>query len=175
MQNFFYTIYEFLIHTPWYVYIIFIYILFIGIKSLRDNVVSVYKFAILPILFIWMSVDIFTAKDHLSTQHWITFVIGIIIGSAFSWVTFKSTILGADAKKKLVKLSGNYSTLILLLVIFAVKYYVAYQVAVISHPSNMHLIGLILLSSIFTGTFVGRFLLVIYALKHGRQMTLEET
>lgn len=175
MENLLYTIYEFVINTPWYVYLILSYLLFIGIKSMKDNVVSIYKFAIIPIIFIWLSIDTFTNKTHLSGEHWLAFIIGITLGAIFSWVTFKSTIAGADAKKKLIKLRGNYSTLVLLMVIFCIKYYVAYEMALIAHPSTTHLIGLILLSSIFTGTFVGRLLLALHALKHGKKLELNET
>ncbi|NGX37998.1 MAG: hypothetical protein K1000chlam2_01167, partial [Chlamydiae bacterium] len=40
--------------TPWWVYLLFVYFLYVGIKSLKPRVISLKKILILPlILFVW--------------------------------------------------------------------------------------------------------------------------
>ena len=51
------TVAQFLMHTPWWVYLILFYCIFIGIKCSKDDTSSIYKLFILPLVFGWISVD----------------------------------------------------------------------------------------------------------------------
>ena len=46
-----------LIHTPWWVYLLLAYLIFIGIKARKPSTVSIYKLAILPVVFLSLSIE----------------------------------------------------------------------------------------------------------------------
>lgn len=153
----------YLTHTPWYVYLIFAYILFVGIKGLKGRTVHINKLLILPIVFVWMSVDEMTNSISFSTVNAGVWLVGILIGAyLLGWLPYQRLRISADPKTKLLTIPGSWFTLVLLLVTFAVKYAIAVVLATHQEISAHSVYVLMIVSGVFTGAFVGR---LIYGLR----------
>ncbi len=156
------TVFIFLIETPWYVYLILVYLIKIGVRSVKGGEVSLGKFYILPIVFLVMSIDEFVGTVHFSFPHVLIWLAGIVIGSyLLGWMPYRRLGITANKEKKILFIPGSYFTLVLIIVTFAVKYYIGYTVAVSQSLSSGFIMGLLILSGLFTGAFVGRLLYVL--------------
>lgn len=150
--------------TPWWVYILFFYLVYIGIKAMKTQVVSLKTVFILPVLFlVWGLYNLIERKEliailEISTLT-ITFIIGIVIGS----LLMATKEIQADKKKHLLTFPGGPLTLILILLIFATKYYFSYMYALdpTAFKDRDFVLTDLSSSGIITGVFVGRALCLL--------------
>ena len=123
MQTIYYTI----VGTPWWVYILFIYLIFIGIKASKPGEVEIIKLAILPVLFTYMSLHSLVTQTTLSPIHIGTRIISILIGTLFGIGRVKKAGYTYDPNTGNIRTSGSWMTLIVVMIIFFSKYYFGYM------------------------------------------------
>lgn len=176
MQSSLITIQQILIHTPWWVYVLLVYLIFIGVKARNTGIVSIYKLAVLPLLFLIMSIESMISHFKIESLSISTWLISIIIGSIIGLLLVYKSKIRVDRANKLLELPGSWTTLILILAIFMAKYYCGYALS--KDPGaaiNTHTEILVLaLSGICTGTFIGRMLIYVYRLFKEPSCTLKE-
>lgn len=160
------TIYEFAINTPWWVYLILAYLIMIGIRAGRPGFIPLKKFVIVPIAFTALSIyTLVTVVAHtwLNIAVWL---LALLIGTAIGWLQIKYSRLKVDRERKLIWAEGNWTLLIVLIAIFAAKYYFDYQLAVV--PQIIHqplfLYSMLISSALLTGWFIGRASALFYRL-----------
>ena len=152
--------------TPWWVYVVFAYLVMIGIKAMKPQMVSVNKMFIIPLIFIALSIYglIVGFRGWPDLFFWaIALVAGFFVGGRLAPEKFR-----ADRKKLLAYIPGSPVILILILAIFAVKYFFGYYSATHEVGDAMH-VAQIIASGAVTGIFVGRtraFLLQFSKAKH---------
>ena len=141
--------------TPWWVYLLFVYLLYAGIQGLKSRIASLKKILILPfVLFVWSLYGLI-AKFHgiVEIFIWAAFT---CIGYGIGMTLFKRLRIKADKKKLWVRISGSRAVLILLMTMFFLKYFFGYYYA--THPAlsvKMHIADLII-SGTISGIFIGR-------------------
>ncbi len=119
--------------TPWYVFPIFAYILFIGIKATKDRVIFLPFNLVLPITLFALKVPAFFELRHCLIMYFFgSYLIGLLIGIFFG---FKQQIV-CSKNSLFVKLPGSFLTLIILLIYFCVRYFFGYLAAVNPALSN---------------------------------------
>lgn len=163
---------DFLKGTPWYVYLIVIYLILVGIKSVRGGIISIKKMFFIPILFVWMSVDEIAVRLHFAPLYILISVAGLILGAILGAWQYHLLQIRVDQKKKLLDIEGSWFGAFLILITFMVKYYVGYSFAMYNDMSNEFTCTLLLLSSAFTGAFVGRLGYALYKLRVGPHVNL---
>lgn len=162
-------------HTPWWVYVLFVYLMFIGIQALKESIKPVKVTLIMPIIFTWMSIDSIIALSHLNTFYaTLTYTLSLIlIGCTIGFIVAKKSGVCVDKKNQLLKLPGTWFTLISILLIFIIKYYFHYKLAL--NPSDAtteyHFIAA---SGVITGLFIGRVVFYFLKLKQGPWENLGE-
>lgn len=147
--------------TPWWVYPIFVYLLIVGIQALKPQIVSIGKLFILPIVLIaWSIFSLITGfEGWVDLFFWaLAIVAGFFIGCSLAGPYKK---LRADRKKLLAYVPGSRLVLILLMVIFAVKYFFGYYRASHEEPSSVIQVASILAYGAITGIFVGRLYMLL--------------
>lgn len=147
--------------TPLWVYAIFAYILFIGIRATKPQKTSFYKMLILPIVFLFLTLY---KKYNLELSHLLIYAVALIIGILIGWILTSKLKITVDKTTKMVSMPGTYSVLILSLAFFVIKYYVGFTYATDPiQKTNILLYGLDQVASgLITGRFIGR---VIYLYK----------
>lgn len=166
------TIKYFLIGTPWYVYLIFFYLVIIGIKSVKGGIVSLKKLFFIPCVFLFMSIDEIVTKLPFHAIFIGAFAIGLACGTLLGYWQYKSLKIDVDQNKKLLKIGGSKFSLVLIIVTFSYKYYLGYTFAVNPNMELTQMALLLYFSSILTGMFVGRLLFALHKLKHGPHINL---
>tara|TARA_B100002051_G_C16490872_1_gene512808 strand:- start:135 stop:656 length:522 start_codon:yes stop_codon:yes gene_type:complete len=166
-----------LTHTPFWVYAIFLYCVFVGYKGTKGGVVPFGKMLAMPIVFTVLSLE--NVYNHFAITYVVvvTYLLALVVGAALGMVFAKRVGLEVDRKKGLLKFPGSYSTLILILLIFAVKYYFGYELG--ADPDladNTHFeLSMLSASSLVTGVFIGRALYYYRCLKKGPSVDLVES
>lgn len=112
----------------------------------------------MPIIFVWFSANNLYKASTVSTYQIIFFIIGGLIGIYLGYLHVRKTTLRADKKKNLVELPGDWTILILIMLIFAVQFAIHYILDSDPLLEQSHLtMGVIMIiSGATTGLVVGR-------------------
>ena len=146
--------------TPWWVFILFAYLVFVGVNALKSRVISIKKVFILPLVFTVWSVWNLIA-NFSGFRGFLAWAIFIAIGYLIGWGMTQPWKIAADKKKLLVGIPGNRITLILILAVFAVKYFFGYYRATHQEMSALVAFVNLIASGLITGIFTGRTLAIL--------------
>lgn len=124
-----------LLATSWWIYLVFLYCVLVGLSSLHPRVISYYRIFVVPLLIVIWSLHSTFLRYSLSFSHIFFSIIASLIGIYAGWRIYQYTPVEADKRKKLIKLPGTRSTLISILLIFFFRYYFGYYQIV--DPSNL--------------------------------------
>ncbi len=143
--------------TPWWVWVLFAYLLKIVIQASRPRVVSLYRLLIGPLFFVALTVHTVT-QVPMYIQNAACLVISLFAGISLGFWQISRLSLKVDKQKKLIHLPGSYATLILIIIIFASKFYFAYTQAINPEivSSWAFALPLLAISGLCTGMFIGR-------------------
>lgn len=162
------------IHTPWWVYALFIFLIIKGIQASKPQVVSIKKLVLLPLIFVAFSIHILITSFKINTMVICVWLVSIIVGSLIGWLLISHHNLKVDKIKKLIQLPGNWMTFILIVVVFAAKYYFSYQLE--SDPALVNNTGfeysMLCVTGVCTGLFVGRLMGYFYKMWTGKSVDL---
>lgn len=151
--------------TPWWVYLIFFYLLYVGKNSMKSRVISLKKMFIFPVLLlVWGLYSIIHKfSGFADVLYWI---ISLTFGCIVGWKLTLRFRVRADKKKHLIKLPGTKMILILSIAIFAVKYCFGYYYATHTQISPFVRFADIVAIGFITGLFIGR--VACYLVKFGK-------
>ncbi len=144
---------EILLHTPWWVYVVFAYIVYVGIKATQMRSVPVLRLFIVPAIFTVLSIHTVVGRigDHL--LYIMPWGIATLIGVGIGWIEMNRLNIIIDGKHHLLKIPGSSFTLILFLLFFGSQYYFGFKSA--TDPEGVKqiqfVIYLLLVSGIGTG------------------------
>jgi hypothetical protein len=145
--------------TPLWVWALLAFLIFIGVRSLKDATVSIARIAILPLFFLAWGLQGMLTTYAMTAPTASAWIAGLTVGAAAGWLLVSTVALRADKENKLIHLPGSPINLVMILLIFATKYAFGYTIAsrpgIIADPSFAALsVGV---SGLLTGILVGRF------------------
>ncbi len=146
-----------LVHTPWWVFIVLGYLLWVGIDALKTQTVPVTRICILPLVISTWDIYSFVIKFN-GIQTLLIWLLSITIGIVMGIMIAKFIKTYPHKNKGLITVTGNSTTLILLLMIFVVKYFFGYVDARNLFFEHKELIAIARIGSfaIISGIFIGR-------------------
>lgn len=149
--------------TPWWVYLLLAYLISRGVLALKTRTISIYKIFILPTVFFIWGLSSLVGKLH-NTQFIILWVSGLFLGCVIGWLMYCRSRIQIDKEHGLVTFPGSSLTLILVLTIFAVKYFFGYiqETNALTEYSCLLTAINALTSGIITGIFMGIVASVLY-------------
>lgn len=142
--------------TPLYVWAILVYLLFIGIKSIKTRVVYLPKLFIIPLILLIIKYQTLFSEDILAFCSMIT------VASIASFFIHAGNKLKIIKTVRSIEVPGNYATLIILLFFFIVKYYFGYLKSVDQGLYLKYSIIENIITGLFSGYFIGRGLCYTY-------------
>lgn len=143
--------------APWWVYVLFIYLVIIGIKSIKPRTVTIKRAVVLPLLFLAWSFYGLYQKLLLGFPSLILpWVIFLAVGTYLGIIEVRSWKISKNHQKGELTIPGNYSTLVLILLIFILKFIWGYFYATRTEISYWIYFSDTLTSGLVTGFFVGR-------------------
>lgn len=145
-----------LTNTPWWVYIFFIFLVFIGLRGTKPRTVPINQILLLPTIFaiwniLWLAER---TQEHLYLI-WF-WIVGLFVGCFIGWQTVMAWHIYADHKRKVISLPGTWTTLIFILLVFCARYYFVYTYEYHPHAAPHLFTADALISGLFTGIFIGR-------------------
>lgn len=148
--------------TPLWVYGIFAYLLWVGINASKQRTLFIPILFILPTVLFGLKVD--SLFKLQSTTLWLYFGSFLLVGAVIGWLQAAFSKVTIDKKTKSVTIPGSWQTLVLVLLVFTLKYYFGYMQAV--HPEEYQSLLLVdvATSAAITGYFYGRVFNFMYQL-----------
>lgn len=158
MQDTFITLQTIAADTPTWVYILFIFLVYMGIKARRPQVMPFAKVFILPLVFVFMS---WHMLERIAMQNFLQFILGmlaLIVGVGLGWWYITQFTIKVDKKHRLIEMPGTWSILIIVLFVFISNYY--FQVVMHAQPliakQSWFIICMLVILGTAKGYFVGR-------------------
>jgi hypothetical protein len=156
------TLIEIIDETPFWVYLIFAFLLFSGIRASHPRTMTLSRLFFLPTLLVLWSIYGLYERWH---GHWTDvyyWIVSLVCGSYIGWWMIHQWKIRVDRERKALILPGTWSTLWLVLIIFAVRYFFGYYYATHSTIPHSVLLTDVIVSGIITGVFVGRSMNYLY-------------
>jgi hypothetical protein len=149
---------EHFVQIHWLVYLVLAYCLFYGWWVRHPRVIAFYRLFLLPLLLgLWSLHSIFV-RYALSWSHLSAWILFVFVGTLIGWRSSLHLSILADKHRKLIRLPGSTSTLIWIILIFAIRYYFGF--IHVTHPESLknpfYTYPDILLSATVIGFFLGR-------------------
>lgn len=145
-----------LYQTPWWVYALFVSLVIIGLKSTRGRTISLSKLLILPGIFTVLNIIWLTERIQGKYTLLFFWAIGLLIGSLIGWRIVLHWKTMANHRLHHLYIPGSWSTLFIILLVFAVRYFFVYNYENhLNESYNFHLADSFI-SGIITGIFIGR-------------------
>jgi len=152
------AIWQALTHTPWWVYLLFFYVLKVGFDASKTNVVALKKLFIMPTVLLVMSLNTLLSSVQISGITLSSYALSLLLGVGGGWMLVRKLDLRFDKRRGLVRLPGSWVTLIVILSFFSAKYYFGYSLAIdpTKAEDTTFEIAMLSVSGISTGLFLGR-------------------
>lgn len=152
--------------TPVWVWILLAYLVSRGLKALKGGMAPLSRLAIVPAVFtVWGLLHLFKEPS----AGWVTglaWLVGAAAGLGIGIVLARNSGMTVDRLQKTVTLPGSVVPLGLILLSFASKFWLSFELAT-THPGldSMYIILDGLVSGLVAGIFAGRFLIYCLAFR----------
>lgn len=148
-----------LIHTPFWVYLILLFLISRGLKARKPATVALEKLAIIPAIFLlWDIYDLLVFRT-LTLATGSLWLMGLLSGAAMGYILSKRTVVTRAAAPRSIYREADYSALPFMMLAFAVKYVLGVMSAIA--PDVLQRPGVsafaIITGGLFAGVFVGKF------------------
>ena len=144
--------YKIITAIPWYIWLLFVYVILRGVKALKSQTVSIKKICLIPLIFLGMGIS-GMIKQNLPFEY-VAIWIGLFAIAAYViWRRTEPLKVVCDRQKGLIQLPGNWTTLILLLSIFISRFTFGFLSA--THPELKGFIIFNLIDLSISGTVCG--------------------
>jgi hypothetical protein len=163
-----------IVHTPWWVFPLLGYLIVIGIQSRRTRIVSIYKLFVIPVIFLVISLIALVSAmpDFIVLSCWLA---AILAGSAIGFFQLAHMEIKVDVPGRLIQIPGSWSNLVVMLLIFASRYYFGYDMAV--NPAHNDLLEYKIIrtvsSGLLTGYLQGKLLGYLYHFKKEARSSIQ--
>lgn len=146
--------YAILVNTPWWVFLLFALLVWLGGQALRPRTLSLRRVFITPGIFILWGVVALAGRVAGAPLLLADWLVLAAIGGALAVATVRLGGLGVDRRQGLVHFPGSVLPLLRNVAIFAAKY--ALAVALTFHPASR--VGLSVADVAVSGLSAGYFL-----------------
>ena len=148
---------EILNGIPWWVYVLFVVLIRLGIQSLEPRTVTSQRLILFPLVFLILSLMRLYQNASLGFPSLIFWwVICLALGAYLGAKEVSSWKIHVDKKKKTITIPGNYSTIVLIFSIFILNFFWGYYYSVATNISYGVYLADTITTTICTGFFVGR-------------------
>lgn len=145
--------------APWWVWLLFLHLVFIGVKAMKPRTVSLRKLFIIPVVLFLLKFKIFTSGDLPLIASYILFM---IVGGWIGFSSGQKTPITIIKETQSIEMQGNYYTFFILISFFLIKYVFGYLQATDPDHSEKYLMLEASISAVFSGYFWGRTLAYFY-------------
>jgi hypothetical protein len=150
---------QILAHTPWWVFALFAYLVWRGIRALKPADVAPYQLALIPALLTGWGLYDLTQRYGLDAAALAPWLVALAVGVALGAAILRRAPLKGDRARGIVHRPADFTVLPLILIAFGIKYTFAVMAAL--SPEHLQEAGFRLadvgISGFFAGVFTGKF------------------
>ena len=146
---------QILLHTPAWVWMILVFLIYRGLLASRDREVSRQQMCIVPAIFLWLSLDGIARNFGSQDGAIAAWLVGVISGIAIAWLSFDRQRMSLLADGKTVFIRGSWKPMLLMLAIFLTKY--ATGILLTMQPTRAQDIGFVVAVCLLYGMCNGMF------------------
>lgn len=107
----------------WWIHILFVYLVIVGIKSIKPRTIPIKRIIWLPLLLVTWSFYSLGTKNALGLSSLIPiWLIFLPVGTYWGARQVRAWKISKDRNKGKITIPGNYSTLALILLVFTLKF-----------------------------------------------------
>ena len=161
------SIWEIVADTPWWVYVLFAFLVRVGLQATKARVISARKLLTIPLIFISLSFFNMYSNTELTIDHVAIWMSALCAGGLLGWLQYKALKIQAVKNTTSLYMPGTWSLLVIILTMFTIRYYIGYQNAVSPQLFAEPKTWIIFLYGIFTGLFAGRSFYALRCIKTG--------
>lgn len=162
------SIWEKIAETPWWIYVLYISLIYIGFLGTKARIIPIKQLFILPGMFLILSFCSMYLM-HLTLFALMCWIATIVLGMGLGWLQFRIFKIKAVKDEAKLYVPGTWSLLVIILIIFATKYYYGYELE--TNPQQLlspkFAAILALIYGFFTGLSIGRASYAMRCLKVG--------
>lgn len=151
---------QFLVRTPLWVWVLLVFLFWRGIKGLQPAETSLAKLAIIPVIFAVWGVYGIAAHYGVSVASLVPSLVGVAAGTYFGWWLLRHLRVSVDPATGRLHRPADRTLLPLLMITFVVKY--GFEATLAVNPAmaqdSSFRVAHLLLSGVFTGIFIGKFM-----------------
>jgi hypothetical protein len=142
-------------NTPWWVFVLFALLMWLGFQALKPRSLPIWRFLITPAVFIGWGVTSLALQSMSSPILIADWSVTAAIGAAIAWATSRLHNVGIDRARQHVSLPGSAFPLIRNLLIFSAKYGLGVAVAIVPAPQPDLAVWDVAVSGASAGYFLG--------------------
>lgn len=151
---------DILVNTPWWVYLLLVVLIQMGVRASKTGVVHLGKLTIAPLIFTYMAIETLVNNLVLTPYVYSVFAGTLLLGILLGWIQVSMQSLRFDKAKWLIEVPGTWTVMLVIIIIFVAKYYFGYALSVdpnVIHNSFFEVM-FIGVTAVCTGLFIGKFL-----------------
>ncbi|MGE0723715.1 MAG: DUF6622 family protein [Alphaproteobacteria bacterium] len=116
-------------HTPLWVWALLAVLVWRGLSATRESTGPLWRYAIVPVAIGIWGLSGLVLRYPLSAGAIGVWLGGLALGGLLAWRAAQGVPVRADPARGTITVPGTWSVLVLILAIFAVKYWLAYRLA----------------------------------------------
>jgi len=146
--------------NPIWVWVLLAFLLFLGIRALRPATAPLWRVAILPTVFFVWGLSGLISLYGLTLQRALPWAVALLGGMLVGMLIAARQPIRADKARHLLRTPGGPLTLVLVLLIFSIRYVfgVLHAMQPESFVEPRFWLTEIAVSAVLTGMFIGRFI-----------------
>jgi hypothetical protein len=150
-------------HSPWWVYVLFVVLIWFGLRALRPRIVPIRRLTIVPTVFIGWGITSILTQSKTSVFLIVGWLAAAAVGTIVASISTRRLDVRIDCTRRSVTLPGSARPLLQNILIFAMKYAIGVAMALLPRYFEELTILNIGISGAMAGYFLGwlgRFVLV---------------
>ena len=144
--------------VPIWVYILFLFLVYMGIKRCYTRVTSIKRLIIVPVIFLFFCFKNTAQLFNDNLMGYVLLITGLLLGALIGFYLIRNNVIKADRKNYLIQIPGDVSLLIMILIIFFIEFFIHYAMDAQWHIASLSLFKelVAIISGIVVGVSLGR-------------------
>lgn len=141
--------------TPWWVYVVFCFLVLTGLRSTKPRTVSVRQLFFLPFILMFLNLVWLSERIQNHSHLLIFWFIGLTAGAILGWLMVRKWTVKAQRYDQ-ISLPPSWTVLVLILLFFMIRYYFVFNYEMHPKAATHLFMADSLVSGVMTGIFIGR-------------------
>lgn len=164
------TIWESIAETPWWFYVVVIYVIYFAYGATKPRILNIKTYLATIVVYFALLIYVLSTVAEMSLHNFYLLSVTILSGTLLGWLQFHFRNIKPIKNKMQLYLPGSWLLFVLIPVLIFAKYYYLGGLLTLSvntikqEPYVSYIVGA---CGIIMGLCVGRMIFILRCLKHG--------